>query len=61
MAALAAAAWGIWTYVIPHHADVPALAGASIADAQTQLSDLGFAVRIADGPLRRDRSPSTTS
>jgi eukaryotic-like serine/threonine-protein kinase len=49
VAALAASAWGIWTYVIPHHADIPALAGDSVAAAQSQLDGLGFAVRIADG------------
>lgn len=49
IAALAASAWGVWTYVIPHRADVPSLTGASIADAQTQLSDLGFDVRIGEG------------
>ena len=49
VAALAASAWGIWTYVIPHHADIPALAGDSVAAAQSQLDELGFAVRIADG------------
>jgi eukaryotic-like serine/threonine-protein kinase len=49
VAALAASAWGVWTYVLPHRADVPSLAGVSVADAQAQLSDMGFAVRIADG------------
>jgi serine/threonine-protein kinase len=49
VAALAATAWGIWTYVIPHRADVPQLAGETVADAEAQLSDLGFAVRIANG------------
>jgi eukaryotic-like serine/threonine-protein kinase len=47
--ALAASAWGVWTYVLPHHANVPDLAGATVADAQSQLADLGFAVRIGDG------------
>ena len=49
VAALAASAWGIWTYVTPINADIPALAGDSVAAAQSQLNDLGFAVRIADG------------
>jgi eukaryotic-like serine/threonine-protein kinase len=35
--------------VIPHRADVPDLAGATVADAQGQLADLGFAVRIGNG------------
>ena len=34
---------------IPHHADIPALAGDSVTAAQSQLNELGFAVRIADG------------
>jgi beta-lactam-binding protein with PASTA domain len=49
LVALAATAWGIWTYAIPHKATVPPLAGVSIDQARTQLVDLGFAVRIADG------------
>jgi eukaryotic-like serine/threonine-protein kinase len=49
VAALAASLWGIWTYAVPHRADVPQLAGASVADAQARLSDLGLAVTIADG------------
>ena len=46
---LAGAAWGTWTYLIPHHATVPALHGASVADARTQLVHLGFAVDLARG------------
>jgi serine/threonine-protein kinase len=49
VAALAATAWGVWTYVIPHHADVPTLAGVTVEAARERLSDIGFAVRIADG------------
>ncbi len=49
VAAVAASAWGIWTYVVPHRADIPALAGETVAAAQAQLSEQGFAVRIADG------------
>jgi len=49
VAALAATAWGVWTYLIPHRADVPALAGVPVDVARDQLSDLGFAVTIADG------------
>ncbi|MGZ8581994.1 MAG: Stk1 family PASTA domain-containing Ser/Thr kinase [Actinomycetota bacterium] len=49
VAALAATAWGVWTYLIPHRADVPALAGVAVDAARDQLSDLGFAVSIADG------------
>ncbi|MEZ0234177.1 MAG: Stk1 family PASTA domain-containing Ser/Thr kinase [Actinomycetota bacterium] len=49
VAALAATAWGVWTYLIPHRADVPTLAGVPVDAARDQLSDLGFAVTIADG------------
>jgi eukaryotic-like serine/threonine-protein kinase len=49
VASVCAAAWGLWTYVIPHHADVPQLSGATVSQAQTRLSDLGFAVRIGAG------------
>jgi beta-lactam-binding protein with PASTA domain/tRNA A-37 threonylcarbamoyl transferase component Bud32 len=47
--ASAAAAWGVWTYVIPHSAQVPALAGDTVAEARAQLADLGLSVRIARG------------
>ena len=40
---------GVWTYLIPHRADVPALAGVSVDEARDRLSGLGFAVVIADG------------
>ncbi len=49
VAALAACAWGAWTYLIPHRADVPALAGSSVETARSRLAELGFTVRIADG------------
>ncbi len=49
LAALAAAAWGVWTYLVPHHAPVPAVAGATVESARARLADAGFAVRIADG------------
>jgi len=49
LVALAATAWGIWTYAIPHKATVPPLAGVPVDAARSQLVDLGFAVRIADG------------
>jgi beta-lactam-binding protein with PASTA domain/tRNA A-37 threonylcarbamoyl transferase component Bud32 len=52
--AAAAAAWGVWTYAIPHSAKVPALAGDTVAEARTQLADLGFAVRIAQGQFSED-------
>ena len=52
IAALAATAWGVWTYVVPHHADVPSLVGTPVNDARAQLEDLGFVVRLAPGVHR---------
>ena len=49
IAALAASAWGVWIYLIPHRADVPVLAGVPVDAARDRLSELGFTVRIADG------------
>jgi serine/threonine-protein kinase len=46
--AIAASAWGGWTYLLPHAADVPDVAGRTMADAQAQLTDLGFVVVTAD-------------
>ncbi len=47
--ALVAAAWGIWTYAIPHRATIPPLTGATVDDARAQLESLGFTVKIAAG------------
>jgi eukaryotic-like serine/threonine-protein kinase len=49
VAALAAAAWGAWTYLLPHSTVVPAFANTSIEDARGDLEDAGFVVRIAKG------------
>ena len=46
LAALAAIAWGVWTYVIPHHADIPRLVGTPMGQARTTLEDLGFTVKV---------------
>ncbi len=55
LVAIAAIAWGVWTYVIPHHADVPQLIGHPIEDARAQLVDRGFHVVVADvGVYRMD-------
>jgi beta-lactam-binding protein with PASTA domain len=51
--ALTATAWGAWTYVIPHHADVPQLVGTSMDDAKVRLQDMGFTVREAAGVYRQ--------
>ena len=52
IAALAATAWGVWTYVIPHHAQVPTLVGTPVDQARAQLEDLGFVVKLAPGVHR---------
>ena len=48
LVALAASAWGVWTYLVPHHADVPPVIGTPVDDAKATLIDLGFNVKIAD-------------
>ena len=49
VAALAVCAWGAWTYLIPHRADVPALEGSPIDAARDRLAELGFTVHITAG------------
>jgi beta-lactam-binding protein with PASTA domain len=49
LAAIAASAWGAWTYLVPRHADVPQLVGAPVDVARTELDELDFDVRLADG------------
>ena len=56
--ALAATAWGAWTYVIPHHADVPQLIGSPVDDVRSSLIDLGFTVKIADAGVYRLNIPA---
>ena len=59
VAALAAAAWGVWTYLVPHHATVPRVTGAVVADAKSQLIRQGFAVDIGKAQYY-DGSPPIT-
>ncbi len=47
--ALGAAAWGIWTYLIPHHVDVPQVVGLTVDQARTRLDDASLTVRIGKG------------
>jgi beta-lactam-binding protein with PASTA domain len=47
--AIGAAAWGAWTYVIPHSVDVPQVVGLSASEAQTRLEDAGLTVKLAQG------------
>lgn len=49
IALLTAAAWGTWTYAIPHTAVIPALVGATVEDATDRLTALGFDVTRASG------------
>jgi serine/threonine-protein kinase len=46
---LSAAAWGTWTYAIPHTAVIPELEGRTIAAARDQLTALGFEVVLVGG------------
>jgi serine/threonine-protein kinase len=58
IALIAAAAWGAWTFVVPHTRDVPSVVGATVQDASRQLNDLGFSVVVAHGEY--DSSPKGT-
>jgi serine/threonine-protein kinase len=49
IAALAAGAWAAWTYLIPHHVDVPAVLGLPVDEAQHRLENANLEVHIADG------------
>jgi serine/threonine-protein kinase len=49
VALLASAAWGTWTYAIPHTAVIPALVGETVDDATDRLTVLGFDVTRAPG------------
>ncbi len=46
--ALGAAAWGAWTYLVPHDVEVPGVVGLSVQEAQAKL-EADFTVRIAEG------------
>jgi beta-lactam-binding protein with PASTA domain len=45
---LSAAAWGTWTYAIPHTAVIPALVGEPIDEARDRLTALGFEVVLTN-------------
>ena len=49
----AAAAWGVWTYVVPHTTPTPQVVGLSVDAATDRLRELGFTVKLAQG--RYDR------
>jgi serine/threonine-protein kinase len=47
--AVAAIAWGVWEYVIPHTQPVPAVRGTPLDRAIERLTTLGFRVQVAEG------------
>jgi serine/threonine-protein kinase len=47
--AVAAAAWGIWQYLLPKDVDVPAVVGLQQEDAQREMEAAGLVVRIGEG------------
>ena len=49
LAGLVAAAWGAWTYILPHSTAVPAFQRTSVEEARAQLEADGFVVRIGNG------------
>jgi eukaryotic-like serine/threonine-protein kinase len=46
---LSGAAWGTWTYAIPHTSVIPELQGRSVEAARDRLTELGFEVVLVDG------------
>jgi serine/threonine-protein kinase len=69
LALVAAAAWGTWTYAIPHTAVVPQVVGEPAAEATADLVALGFEVEhgqaqysdvVPDGAVLRIRPGSGT-
>ncbi|MGQ0670818.1 MAG: Stk1 family PASTA domain-containing Ser/Thr kinase [Actinomycetota bacterium] len=47
--AVAGAAWGTWTYLIPHYVHVPSVVGLSTDEAQARLDDEGLSVKLGRG------------
>jgi beta-lactam-binding protein with PASTA domain len=46
---LSGAAWGAWTYIVPHHVEVPRVTGLSVGVAEARLNDAGLSVTLAAG------------
>jgi eukaryotic-like serine/threonine-protein kinase len=59
LATLAAAGWGVWTYLIPHTQPVPVVLGFTVGDATATLGELGFAVRMDAGTYDDDLPKGT--
>jgi beta-lactam-binding protein with PASTA domain len=55
---VALAAWGAWTYLIPHSHPVPSVVGMRVDRASQQLHDLGFTV--VEGDAVFDAQPEGT-
>jgi beta-lactam-binding protein with PASTA domain len=49
-----AAAWGTWTYLIPHHVSIPNVTGTSVGSAEARLMDLRLTVTVAPGQYSLD-------
>jgi eukaryotic-like serine/threonine-protein kinase len=47
LALVAAAAWGTWTYAIPHTATVPQVVGVPVSEVVRRLTGVGFEVQVA--------------
>ncbi|MGZ4152501.1 MAG: Stk1 family PASTA domain-containing Ser/Thr kinase, partial [Actinomycetota bacterium] len=47
--AVVTAAWGVWTYLVPHTVAVPNVVGADLTAAEHRIGDLGLHVRLGDG------------
>jgi eukaryotic-like serine/threonine-protein kinase len=49
IAAVAGAAWGTWTYLVPHRVDVPSVEGMHLDEARQTLEEAGLVPRIGQG------------
>ncbi len=49
-----AAAWGAWTYLIPHNVNIPNVTGSAVGAAENQLTDLRLSVTVSRGEYSLD-------
>ena len=54
VAALAASAWGAWTYVVPHEATVPPAGDLTVDEMSAKLTGLGFVAKTGPGQYSMD-------